>query len=181
MDENGRSKLDIPGIVGLGAFFAVLLATPWVVYLASLVILRLDPGATPETFAVVYRTLEDRYAVTRWPGYYPRAGISSGFRTFRLPEPAGYIDGPKLQYAFSVVQDDGARQVVEVRTSGVISAVSRYASYPDRVEPLGYRGLLWGYEQENAVPGALIALGLAILAAWSAFAAARFAGRVATS
>ncbi len=169
MDENGRSQL--PGIVAVAAFLAVILATPWVVFLASLVILRLDPGATPDTFAVVYRTQEDRYAVTGWPSYRPRAGVGDGFKTFRLPESAGAIDGPKLQYSFSVLEDDGARQLVEVRTRGVISAVSRYTSHSDRVQPLSYRGLLWGYEQRNAVPGVLVALALAVVAAWSVFAA----------
>jgi len=159
------------------AFVAVFLgAIPWVVHFASLAIFRVDPGATPETFAVVYRTLQDRYAVTGWRTY-PGALPNGGFKTFRLPEAAGSIDGPKLQFSFEVLEDDGSRQVVEVRTRGLVRAVSRYAAYPDRVVPLSYRSLLWGYPHETVLPGAMIALAIAAMAAWGAFAAVKRLGR----
>jgi hypothetical protein len=164
-------KQQIASFAAIVAFLAVLISTPWIVHLASLLIFKLDPGAAPGTFAVVYRAVNDRYAVTGWP-VYPRQGAGNGFKTFRLPDAGGFIDGPKLRYSFRVLEDDGARQIVEVRTEGVIHAVSRYAVHAERIEPLSYRGRSWGFDQGAFLPPSLIGIALAIAAAWSMFAAA---------
>lgn len=151
------------------AFIAALSGTPWIVHLASLAIFKLDPGAAPGIFSVAYRTLDDRYAITGWPPY-PRPGAASGFKTFRLPE-GGFINGPKVKHSFRVMEADAARQVVEVHTTGVIQAVSRYAVHGERIVPISYRSMHWGAEG-MALPPSLIGIALAIAAGWGVFAAA---------
>jgi hypothetical protein len=69
------------------------------------------------------------------------------------------------------VEADGARQVIEVRTEGVIRAVSRYAVHGERVVPLSYRSMHWG-PGGYALPPSLIGIALAIAAAWGTFVAA---------
>jgi len=172
MDEAARRrKRHMAEIAALAAFVAVLLSTPpWLVYLASLVIFRLDPGAMPDSFWIVYQTAGGGHAVIDGRRY-PPLGAGQGIRSFRLTGSGDFFYG-KGKLSFAVLEDDGKRQVVEVRYEGLNHTVSRYAAYADRVVPISYRSLGWGYENATVLPAAMVALALGILAAWGVFAAA---------
>ena len=128
---------------------------------------------TTETFSIVYQTVDGAHGVMDGRGY-PAVRAGQGLRTFRLAESGKFIHG-KGWVSFAVLEDDGTRQVVEVRYEGLNHTVSRYAAYADRVVPISYRSLGWGYDNSTALPAAMVALALGVLAAWGVLAGtARF-------
>ena len=155
---------------GLVVFLLVLAFSDWLVYAASFALFRLDPRAVPENFSLVVRTSQE-YRPLWWPDY-PRAGADLGVRSFRLPEASGTLPG-KATFWFTVLEDDGARQLVEVRFAGPYKSVSRYEAYADRVVPLAYRGMVWSRDGDWDWLVFFVAVVAAGLTAWGVRASVR--------
>jgi hypothetical protein len=168
MDEARRRRQRTAEFAGMIVFFAVLVCGDWLGYAASIALFRSDPAAVPDGFHVVLAAPS-----TRGPGadYVPvgwsrlaEARTERGVTSYRLPEAAGSVPGPKTRFSFAVLEDNGARQIVEVRSDGLLTSRSRYEAYPDRVLPIGYHSYAWEYEQQRSLT-ALALMGLAAIAA----------------
>jgi len=171
MEEARRSRQRVAEIAGLLVFFAVLIFGDWLGYAASLGLFRVDPGWVPDGFHVVLPAPQSALTGAR---YFP-AGWSEladtkaerSVHTYRLPEVAGSIPG-KTSFAFAVLEDDGARQLVEVTSTGVHRSRSRYEAYADRILPVGYQSYAWQYQQRGSTTVIVLVGAAALFAGFAA-------------
>jgi hypothetical protein len=153
MDAGAKARQRTAERVGLFVFLAVLIFSDWLGYAASPSIFRWYPGAVPNTFYLVLDTARgegpyDRYVPVSWHRL-AETKQERGIQNYRVSVPNGYIPGPKMQFSFAVLEDDGRRQLVEVSTTGVIKGRSRYEAYADRLVPIAYQGYAWEYGDEG--------------------------------
>lgn len=153
MDAGAKARQRTAERVGLFMFLAVLIFCDWLGYAASHAIFRRYPSAVPNTFYLVLDTGRGEGPYARYVpvGWDRLAEIKQqrGIQTYRLSVLNGYIPGPKMQFSFAVLEDDGRRQLVEVSTTGAIKGRSRYEAYTDRVMPIAYQGYAWEYGDEG--------------------------------
>ena len=156
MDARTRGGGQTAEHVGLLVFFVVLIFSDWLGYAASHALFRWYPRVVPDTFYLVLDAARRegpyrRYVPVSW-NRLAETKEERGVQSYRLSVPNGYIPGPKMQFSFSVLEDDGRRQLVEVSTTGVITSRSRYEAFADRVVPIAYQSYAWGHESGGGVP-----------------------------
>jgi hypothetical protein len=157
----------LPGLAAAAAFFLVIFLADWLVCLASLAVLKLDPAPVPESFFIAYLADQpdsrgSRYRALAWERY---ASTRHQARTLLLPDPSGAIPSKGNSLSFRVLKDEGFRQLVEVKYDGAHRSRSRYHAYADRVVPISYRRFGWGDERGSQLGILAVMLGLAVFAA----------------
>lgn len=153
----------------LAVFFLVFFFSDWLLYGASLPLFRLAPSTIPENFRLVVRAQRpdsgvEYYRAVSWENY-AHAKSETGARTFRLPQADGTIPGSKATYSFRVLEDDGTRQVVEVKLDSRHKSLSRYEAYDDRAVPVAFRSATWGRENSYLTVFFMV-VAIAALVAW---------------
>ena len=162
MDAGAKARQQTAERVGLLVFFVVLIFSDWLGYAVSQALFRSNPRAVPNTFYLVLDTARGEGPYSRYvPVSWQRLAETKqerGVQTYRLSVPNGHIPGPKMQFSFAVLEDDGLRQLVEVSTTGVIKGRSRYEAYPDHVVATAYQGYAWEYGDEGGggIPGFVV-------------------------
>ena len=150
---------------GLVAFFAVLLLADWLGYAVSMALFRIAPETVPDGLTIVLPPVADtRYVPVSWRSR-EEAISRRGLQSYRLPESAGSMPGPKTSFTFAVLEDDGVRQIVQVDATGLLRARSRYEAHADRAVPVAYKSAAWEYERQRSWVPLVLTLLLAILAA----------------
>jgi hypothetical protein len=179
--ESGWFERGLRDGAGLAAFLLVLATADWAVHAASLMIFKLDSAAVPDSFYIAYESRLDhrgiKYDFVPWKDYGAEAG-RLGIRTLLLPDPAGRIRSKGDSMSFQVLENDGARQLIEVKYDGAYRSWSRYEAYRDRAVPVAYRSYGWGDPVSSHAAVWLGAVLLAGLAAWGAAAGVKRLMRV---
>lgn len=159
------------GLAGILTFFVALFCADWLGYAVSFALFRLEPRAVPDAFHVVLPTPRaeggTHYVPVRWQD---AAELKSqrGVQTYRLPATEAKIPGPKVRFSLTVLEDDGARQLVQVDSSGLLRMRSRYEAWTDRVVPVAYRSFAWEYEGRRSVTASVLAFAASFAAAFAA-------------
>lgn len=156
---------------GAAAFLLVLFLADWAVHAVSMAIFRLDPGAVPDSFFIAYEGKPNQFGVKYEAVAWREYALEGGKRdvpTLLLPEPAGRIKSKGDSLSFRVLENDGARQLIEVKYDGAYRSWSRYEARRDRAVPVAYRSYGWGDPVSSHAAIWLCALLVAGLAAWAA-------------
>ena len=124
------------------AFMVVSVGALWAWRIGSPLVLGggwLDGAEPPARFLVAVHEPGSGYRYLRWE-QLPEIEVDGAARTFLLPDAEGGDDAMLSdRQTFTVLEDHGERQIIEVNVLDTHQSWSRYEAYRDRVVPIAFR------------------------------------------